>query len=310
MEMRAMPDSTIQAQAVQQVLEIVDAYIQTFQPPLTQAFLSQIIESALPQIKGIQLNEASIKQHVVKQAIAQFDPLVALHKKIGVDAVNLATKMHQQLRDFRPERGVAEALDVLDAYIQQYRPSLVPASLYPVIKTILPQLKGLRLDQEKLERLTNQAILKFVPELVSTKLLSPKARAIAILVAKQIQNFQPQQVVLDVLGVLDAYIQQSKMSPTEATLYQIAKQVIPQMVKMALNTDETEQFATQVLFQFKKRSGPMRDPNEVAKAIATQLINQVEQIRAIRAQELSLIDLTKPVSAGELEIKSNFVITP
>ena len=304
-----MQDTT-QAQAVEQVLEIVDAYIQAFQPPLTQAFLTQIIETAIPQVKGIQFNEASIKQQLVKEAIEQFNPLVALHKKVGVDAVTLATKMHQRLRDFKPERGVAEALEVLDAYIQQYKPSLVPASLYPVVKAILPQLKGLKLDQEKLERLTNQAILKFVPELVSTKLLSPKARAIAMLVAKQIQNFQPQHAVLDVLSVLDAYIQQSKMTPTEATLYQIAKQVIPQMVKMAFNEHQTEQFATQVLFQFKKRAEPMRDPSAVAKAIATQLINEVEQIRAIRARELSLIDITEAVNVGELQIRSSFVITP
>lgn len=305
-----MTTSPFSAQTIEQVLELTDAYIQEFKPPLNRAFLTQIVESAIPQIKGIEINEKSLKQQLIAEVIERFDPLAALNHQVDADAIKLAKTVHQNLKNFTPEKGVAEALNVLDAYIQQYKPSLIPASLYPVVKTILPQLKGLKLDQASIERLANQAILKFSPELVPTKILSPRARAIATLVAQQIQNFQPEQAVLGVLGVLDAYIQQSRMSPTEATLYQIARQVIPQMLKMAMSDDQKDQFATQVMFQFKKRPEPIKSPSQAARDIAAKLVSEVEQMRSIRAKELGVVDTTKAIATGDLEVRSAFVIQP
>ncbi|MDX2213294.1 MAG: hypothetical protein SFY66_08400 [Oculatellaceae cyanobacterium bins.114] len=355
------------AQATQQVLEIVDGYIQAFQPPLTQACLTQIVEAAIsqaipqlkgvslneastalsqtgpqlkemalsevstaisqaiPQVKGVSLNEAStaisqlreisldeasIKQKILQEVMARFNPLAALNKQVTPDTLKLASTIHQQISNFTPERGVAEALNVLDAYIQQYKPSLIPAALYPVVKTILPQIKGLKLNSESLERLATQAIFKFSPELVPTKILSPQAKAIALLVAKQIQNFQPQEAVLGVLNVLDAYMQQTRMTPTEATLYQIAKQVIPQMVKMAMSDDQKAQFATQVMFQFQKRPGPIKSPSQAARDIAAKLVNEVENLRTTRAKDMGMLNMTQPLAVGDLEVKSAFVIQP
>ncbi|MBD2462118.1 hypothetical protein H6G89_13780 [Oscillatoria sp. FACHB-1407] len=319
-------DST---QVTQQVLDLVDGYVQAFQPPLTQACLTKIAEAAIaqtiPPLKGVSLNEAttaisqlkdvsldeaSIKQRILQEVMTRFNPLAALNRQVNPDTLKLAANLHQQITNFTPEKGVAEALNVLDAYVQQYKPSVVPAALYPVVKTILPQIKGLRLTPDTLERLATQAILKFSPELVPTKVLSPQARAIALLVARQIQNFQPQEAVMGVLGVLDAYVQQTKMTPTEATLYQIAKQVIPNLVKTAMSDDQKNQFATQVMFQFKKRPGPIKSPDQAARDIAAKLVGEVEQMRSLRAQELRVVDMTKPLAVGDLEVRSAFVIQP
>jgi len=302
-----MQPTSIPPQAVQRVLDVVDAYIQEFHPPLAQPFLQQVFETAIPQLNDLKLN-ALQGQQVLQEAMRLFNPTVALSKVVPPQTKAIASQVDQLIKTFQAGPDVSQVLDVLDAYIQQTKPPLSRTFLYPIVSTIIPQLPNLNLDQKGIERLANQAMLKFIPEIALSKVLSPNSRAIASEVIKQIQHFAPEQAMMGIANLVDAQLQ-AKMTPTEKVLYQLAKMVLSQVIDLPFNKSNTQQLATQVTFQFSSPAAPLKSPELMAQEIAAQLDSEITQMRASRAQQLGTADITKATVLGDLEVGINIIKT-
>jgi hypothetical protein len=90
--------------AIQQVFEVLDAYIQKTTPTLTESSLYQIVKAIIPKLNNIKLNQTETDQ-LIEQVLKLFDPNVAAQKSPDQAAQEIAAQVADEVGQFQSEQA-------------------------------------------------------------------------------------------------------------------------------------------------------------------------------------------------------------
>lgn len=179
------------------IFELLDAYIQEFEPAIARNDLPDVVKTILPLIEtGRSLNVENAAA-VVDRVVALFDPHLAHVKVVTDSARGMAVAIANTLTKLRSHQLATLVGQALQQHLNQV---VSQADLPDVVKQLLPTVTHFHLRQADLPQLTSQVIAMLNPDVTSR--VTNLTEAIATgkqLVSAVIENLGSQQFVVDVL---------------------------------------------------------------------------------------------------------------
>ena len=183
------------------VLNTLAAYVQKFAPDLLENQWIGVVKSMLPLIEDRQISKAEAKD-LIQRVVSKFSLQEALSSQIDPKFVAIAEKVAGYAKHAKLEGTV---LEVLDAYIQEFKPDITEFFIEQAVKSIFSHSDklGVKVDIELEDRqlLVKQVFLKL--QLMEP---SPSPSKTAIEISQQIDQeiFKFKRLRKQQLGVFNA----------------------------------------------------------------------------------------------------------
>jgi len=270
------------------VFELLDAYIQEFEPAIARDQLPEVVKTILPLVEGQALNPETTSA-LVNQVVSLFDPQLAQAKPLTDTAKATAQTVAQTLTQLRS----GQLAELVGQGLQQQLGNVVSqADLPDVINQLLPKVASLHLNQADVPQLANQVISMVSPDL--TAQITNLTQAVTTgknLVANVLENFGSQQVVVDVLKSCAKNVVGGIIA--DANLPDVIKTIIA-ATDIKFNTESGSAFIEQISFTYKSGgSGAFVMPS--AQQIAQRLDGEIQAFLAQRSETLHATDVTQAV---------------
>jgi hypothetical protein len=271
------------------IFELLDAYVQEFEPAIARDHLPDVVKTILPFLEvGRSLNQDSIPA-LVDQVVSLFDPERAQAKFLTDNAKATATTVAQTLTKLRGR----QLTELVGKALQHQLGHVVSESDLPeFVKQLLPNLASLHLNQTDVPTLANQVVALLNPALAAQ--VSDLTQAVKVgrsLITSVIENFGSQQFVVDVLKSCAKNFVGGLI--TDADLPDVIKTIMT-ATDIKFNTKDGHVFIEQVAFTYKSGASGAFVMSS-AQEIAQQLDREIQSFLANRMDTMHPTDVTQPI---------------
>ena len=281
---------------LKQVLNVLRAYTVTFGRPGTPLELRAVIGAIVANLTTVDIQNNQLEAFM-DEAIAAFDSLGTDASLVDVTSQLLAEQVAVWLRE--QETTVT---NVVSAYLQQFAPEDATwdaGNILSLIQTVIATLNDGSLSKSGGRSLINKVLVDFNLDNALSRWVAPEWIALAQRVASYVDKGDLQQ---EIQSVAWAYIQKLQAILSPQLLEQILETGPLNLSPAEVLSGDLNEFSQMLYYKFQLLEA---DP-VVTKSHEAIAADVHKAIAEFKSNQPPVIDLTKGIQTGELEITSPF----
>jgi|GEM_PF-697058 len=280
------------------LLESLNAYVKHFETPNTREALFAIASSILTfqQKQGNLAIAPDLSEALIQQVVNQFKVEDVVNAIVDSTTETLVQEVNQWRQSLE-----SQVLNTLNAYVQNFLSGQM-LNLPETILSIIPLVENVQIRKSQAESLIQGVISKFDLQTVLEPVVDAKFLAIAQRLSELLQFGNLEDLLKQTILGDQTLLNNSLENVTESLVNnELSKILGNDSLQFSIDLDSQQLMVKQVTLKLNvmQSSAPSSKSN---KEIAKQVDNEIENLRKLTQEKRGVVDISKPIILGELEV--------